>query len=142
MRKQLGLIAAMLALAGPAVAAQFDGVWAGTYECAQGTTPLELFISTAPDGAPAALFHFGDGSPALPEGCYAMRGEAHPGALAFTATGWLLRPDGYVTVNLLGSIDSGGAYTGWVDGPGCSTFALRRTGDAPVPAACQGTPMS
>jgi hypothetical protein len=142
MRKQLGLTMAMLALAGPAMAAPFDGVWAGTYICNQGTTPLELFISTPRGGAPAALFYFGDGSPTLPEGCFAMQGAAGPGSLAFTATGWLSRPLGYVTVDLLGSIGPDGTYTGWVGGPGCTTFSLRRIASAPVPPACQGTPVS
>jgi hypothetical protein len=142
MRKQVGLAVMAAALAGPAIAAPADGVWAGTYVCAQGVTPVELFISTPSGGAPAALFHFGDGSAERPEGCFAMQGTAHPGALAFTATYWMSRPFGYVSVNLLGSVGASGAYTGWVDGPGCTTFAMQRIGDAPVPAACQGTPVS
>jgi hypothetical protein len=142
MRKRVGLTAMLLALAGPTIAAPVDGVWTGTYVCAQGLTPVELFISTPRGGAPAALFHFGDGSIDRPEGCFAMQGAAKPGSLAFTATYWVSRPFGYVSVNLLGSIGKAETYTGWVDGPGCTTFAVQRVANAPVPAACQGTPVS
>jgi hypothetical protein len=144
MRKRWGLTAALLALAGPVAAAPLDGVWTGTYVCAQGVTALDLFIATRPGAAPSALFHFGDGSPARPEGCFAMQGAVNPGALAFTATHWLLRPDGYVTVNLLGSVGAGGVYAGWVDGPGCTSFTLQRRAAAPLPKACRdrGAPVS
>ena len=143
MRRLLGPAVAMLTLAGPAGAASIGGAWTGTHVCAQGVTTLDLFVSTPPGAAPAALFHFGDGSAARPEGCFAMQGSVNAGAVAFTATRWLLHPGGYVTVNLLGSIGAGG-YTGWVDGPGCTSFTLQRRVDAALPAACQerGAPVS
>jgi hypothetical protein len=133
--KRLG-VAALLALSGPALGGTLDGVWTGDYVCAQGDTRLELFVTTTPGGAPNALFHFGDGSPTRPEGCFAMEGAQVPGGLTFTATRWVLRPAGYVTVNLLGSV-AGARYAGWVAGPGCTSFSLTRQPLAPLPAACE-----
>ena len=126
----LGMVSASAALAaGP------DGLWTGTYVCAQGETPVELYVTTPPGGTTTALFHFGDGSAALPEGCFAMEASQTPEALVFTATGWRLRPPGYVTVNLLGSVAEG-HYTGMVAGPGCTSFSLTWHRLAPVPAVC------
>ena len=113
-----------------------DGVWTGTYLCAQGETPLELYVSTPPGSVPMALFHFGDGSPALPEGCFSMTGSASAQALVFTAHAWLLQPPGYVTVNLLGSVQQD-HYTGLVAGPGCTSFDLAWHPVAPPPPACR-----
>jgi hypothetical protein len=40
---------------------------------------------------------------------------------------WLLRPPGFVTVGLAGTLtDDGSVLTGAVAGQGCSTFSLRR----------------
>jgi hypothetical protein len=116
-------------------AAAPDGLWTGTYICSQGTTPLELYVTTAMVGTPTALFHFGDGSVDRPEGCFTMIGSQTSGALVFTAHGWVLRPPDYVTVNLLGSVTQG-HYTGWVAGPGCTTFNLTWHPVAPAPAVC------
>ncbi len=141
MRKLMGMIVAMLVLAGPAGAVGIDGTWSGTYVCGQGVTPLDLFVSTPPGGGPVALFHFGDGSAALPEGCFAMQGTIGAVEVAFTATHWLLHPGGYVTVNLLGAMGANG-YAGWVDGPGCTSFTLQRRDAAPLPAACRDAAVS
>ena len=127
-------IAIVMSSASVAMAAGPDGLWTGTYVCAQGETPLELYVTVPPGGAPTALFHFGDGSVGRPEGCFSMDGSQTAGALVFTAHGWLLRPPGYVTVNLLGSA-ADGRYTGWVAGPGCTTFNLTWHPIAPAPAA-------
>ena len=135
MWKRFGLAAAVM-WSGMAQAAVPDGVWSGSYVCAQGETPLELYVTTAPNGVPAALFHFGDGSAERPEGCFSMIGSQTPGALVFTAHAWLLRPPDYVTVNLLGSVAQT-RYTGWVSGPGCTSFVLTWHPIAPVPAACR-----
>ena len=136
MRKRIGMAAALAAWAGPASGAALDGVWGGHYTCAQGDTALELFISTAPDGKLDALFHFGDGSLSRPEGCFAMRGGIAPGGLSFTATRWITRPYGYVTVDLLGSVHAE-SYGGRVAGPGCTVFSLQRVPPVATPAVCQ-----
>ncbi len=142
MRKRVGTAAMLLALAGPAGAAGLDGTWSGSYVCVQGVTALDLFVSTSPAGVLVALFHFGDGSPARPEGCFAMQGAVSAGSVAFTATHWLLHPDGYVTVNLLGTVGADG-YAGWVAGPGCTSFTLqRRDAAVPLPAACRDLAVS
>ena len=72
-----------------------------------------------------------------------MQGTVSKGALSFTATHWLLRPSGYVTVNLLGSVGASG-YAGWVDGPGCTSFTVKRQAAVAIPAACRekGVPVS
>jgi hypothetical protein len=134
MWKSIG-IAVVMSSTSAAVAAGPDGLWTGTYVCAQGETPLELYVTTPAGGTPTALFHFGDGSADRPEGCFAMAGSQTPAAMVFTATDWRLRPPGYVTVNLLGSIAQG-HYTGMVAGPGCTSFDLTWHPIALVPTVC------
>ena len=119
-----------------AFAVPLEGVWAGTYVCAQGTTPAELYVQRAPTGALDARFHFGNGSPIRPEGCFAMIGGANPYSLNFTATHWFMQPYGYVPVNLTGAV-SGPVYEGSVLGPGCTAFQFTWHPPAPLPAACR-----
>ena len=71
-----------------ASAVPLEGTWTGVYNCAQGATPAELYIQRAPTGRLDARFHFGDGSPGRPVGCFAMLGAPDPNDLQFTATHW------------------------------------------------------
>ena len=118
-----------------ALAVPVEGVWAGTYVCAQGPTPAQLYIRRAPTGRLDARFHFGDGSPMRPEGCFAMIGDPNPYALTLQATHWFLRPFAYVSVDLTGAV-SGPVYEGSVIGPGCTAFQFTWHPMAPLPAAC------
>ncbi len=136
MRRRVPIIAAYLVLAGPAVAGALDGTWVGSYRCAQGVTPLSLFISTDDDGTPTAYFHFGAGSGNLPEGCFTMQGAVAKDRVSFTAGSWRTRPPGYVTVDLNGSV-TGQRYSGTVKGPGCGTFSVDRRDLTPIPAPCR-----
>jgi hypothetical protein len=139
------LLLAGLAVAAPAAAQEaLLGRWVGGYVCGQGETGLVLQVDRLPEGGAAALFHFWPppGNPAAAEGCFEMRAEAgkgDPGALSLRAGRWLLRPEGYLTVDLHGRIDASGTrFEGSVDGPGCGGFVLRRGGDAPrLPPSCR-----
>ncbi len=136
MRTQIGLLTAVLAVTSPALADPLEGLWRGNYTCMQGTTPLELFVSTDGDGAPNAYFHFGGGRSGLPEGCFTMHGTAAKDRLTLMAGEWRTRPTAYVTVDIAGAV-AGGRYQGKVTGPGCGTFSLIRQELSPIPAMCR-----
>ncbi len=118
-----------------ASAVPLEGTWTGVYNCAQGATPAELYIQRAPTGRLDARFHFGDGSPGRPVGCFAMLGAPDPNDLQFTATHWFARPLGYVWVNLVGIVH-GPVYAGSVLGPGCADFQFVWHPPAPLPDSC------
>ena len=136
MRKRAGMLAACLVAAGPATAGALDGTWVGSYRCAQGVTPLELFVSSDDDGTPTAYFHFGAGRSNLPEGCFTMQGSVAKGRVSFTAGSWRTQPLGYVTVDLNGAV-TGQRYSGTVTGPGCGTFSVERRDLTPIPTPCR-----
>ncbi len=117
------------------------GVWVGQYIRGQGTTALTLSITAA---RPRALFHFypAPSNNTVPEGCFEMEStfDADTGQIALKAGAWISRPEGYVTVDLEGRISAdGGAMTGTVTGPYCTTFELRRVAvSSPrAPGNCQ-----
>ena len=135
--KQAILAAAMLVGASATAAAvPLEGVWTGMYDCAQGATPGELYVQRAPTGRLDARFHFGDGSPMRPEGCFAMLGTPDPNELQFTATQWFLRPFGYVSVGLVGAVH-GPVYAGAVLGPDCTSFQFVWHPPSPLPPTCR-----
>ena len=134
--QRLGLVLAAILAAPNARANDLDGVWTGSYYCQQGPTTLDLFVTTTPAGTLLALFHFGDGGISRPEGCFAMRGALANGQMTFTAGKWLLRPYGYVGVDLSGTVH-GNTYAGLVAGPGCTAFTLTWGPPAPAPSACR-----
>ena len=124
-----------------------DGVWEGTYSCAQGNTGLSLFVSGQADGRLRTVFYFypTPDNPMVPVGCFGMSGtyDATTGEAHFTAGQWILRPPGFVTVDLAGTVDARlTRMSGDVDGPGCDTFSLRHVAAAsrPAPAACRPAP--
>ncbi|MEO1328142.1 MAG: hypothetical protein AAFW46_00605 [Pseudomonadota bacterium] len=140
----LGLALALalgVGAAGPAAgqeASDLSGVWRGRYDCNQGITGLTLTLApaAATDRGSSALqgrfiFYEAPNNPGVPTGCFEMRGAVGlDGRIELIAGAWLLRPDGYVTVDLSGAVSEGGAaISGDVIGPGCTRFALRR--DAP-----------
>jgi hypothetical protein len=133
------LVAWLAILAHPVRAADTpDGVWVGRYHCGQGETGLTLTIQTQATGGLRALFHFYavQTNPSVPEGCYTMSGTFDPvgKGIYFIAKDWLLRPDGYVTVDLSGRIAAtGDDMRGAVQYPTCGTFALYRVQTDPRP---------
>ncbi|MBM3620059.1 MAG: hypothetical protein FJX20_05155 [Alphaproteobacteria bacterium] len=113
------------------------GRWQGTYYCAQGLTGVTLTIR-GDDQRAEALFHFYpvQENPGVPVGCYTMLGHVDTASgtinLESDESHWILQPRGYVTVNFRGRF-SGGRHriVGRVEGPGCSTFTMRRVEEAP-----------
>ncbi len=139
-RAGFGMVIAIAALLAPIpalaasmkAAADWSGTWRGRYICAQGATGLTLTIRSSGEGLVTASFSFYP----LPEnglaasGEFGMRGTVSAedaDHLRLAARGWVKRPFGYVTVDLDGRYDGrSGEYAGTVDGPGCSSFVLRR----------------
>jgi hypothetical protein len=147
-RVMLAAVTAILAATGARAADGIAGAWEGEYDCNQGTTGLTLTVAPPAHGQMLTVFYFyssAEGGP-VPEGCYEMSGtyDAKTGAADFTARRWLLRPDGYVTVDLHGEVDSDAAtLDGVVDGPGCTEFHLHRSkAPRPLPPACQPRPVA
>jgi len=116
------------------------GDWQGDYFCAQGATGLTLTILPGSRERLDAIFRFSalPSNPRVPDGCFEMSGTFKDGAVSLTAGRWLLKPPGYVTVDLKGKATDG-AMGGTVAGPGCTTFSLHRVqsvGEG-VPAPCR-----
>jgi hypothetical protein len=135
-----------MALAGPARAEGVAGTWEGDYVCGQGRTGLTLLVGPGA-GTQRALFVFYPvaDNPDVPEGCFEMTGRFDPdtGEASFAAGAWVLQPEGYVTVDLLGTADKAVASIGGtVDGPGCEEFELHRVAAAsrPLPEGCRHVP--
>ena len=132
----------LAAMPRPAVAqAGLAGDWAGTYVCAQGSTGLNLRLSPVAEGGVAGVFHFHPlaSNPRAAEGCYEVSAPrpAKGEAVTIAAGRWLMRPDHYVTVDLVAELDEDGTLYGHVEGPGCGLFAARRASlPRPLPAAC------
>lgn len=138
-RAALALALLVAALPPAAAGERFAGFWAGSYVCAQGSTGLSLRLRAQGDGSVVGLFHFYPqaSNPQAAEGCYEVAGTPDGQGLELSAGRWLLRPENYVTVDLLGELDEDGTYFGHVEGPGCGLFALRRVArPVPPPAAC------
>jgi hypothetical protein len=120
------------ALSRPLVAAaDWTGVWRGTYVCARGVTGLFLTIKRSETDGLTAVFHFFAvrENPRVPTGEYDMTGTAGPqdNHLQLAPGAWIMQPPHYVTVGLDGTYDEAtGDYSGQVRGPGCGRFVLRR----------------
>jgi hypothetical protein len=131
------LIALLLtAMALPARADGITGDWVGDYDCAQGNTSLTLTLHQFEGGRLDGLFHFypRPGNPAAAAGCFTISGtfDSTSRSVTLTAGKWLLRPRGYVTVNLNGTADASlHILKGNVLGPRCGGFSLRLVSAAP-----------
>lgn len=128
----LALCADRPAVSRPLVAADdWTGVWRGTYVCYQGTTGLFLSIKRSGDDDVAAIFTFFavPENPGVPSGEFEMTGRPGPQSdhLELAPGMWIIRPPGYVTVELDGDYDeASGEFSGRVIAPGCTRFILRR----------------
>jgi hypothetical protein len=137
-----GVALVAIAIGTQAWAQDVSGAWTGTYRCAQGVTGLELSLRQDPGGDVDGLFHFfaAPANPGVPEGCYDLHGhlDAASGRITLRAGQWLLRPNGYIAVDLSGTLDPGGdRLAGRIDFPSCDKFTLHRTAKlATIPPAC------
>jgi len=98
--------------------------WHGAYTCAQGVTELWLRIVRVQDADVDAVFEFTH-APTGVNGSYRMHGEWDGKVVHFEAGDWMIRPDGYVTVDLEGGFTDPRTFRGRVHGPGCTTFVTK-----------------
>lgn len=132
------MIAAILALAlaGAAAWAQsvtmadVTGTWIGTYQCAQGSTALELDISGSEDAIVARFAFSADASnPGVPSGSFMMTGrfDAKTATLTLVQQRWVNQPPGYIMVDMVGQIAATDRiYRGRITTEGCEGFLLKR----------------
>ncbi len=135
MRKYLATALLVACSTTTAMAVPLEGVWTGVYTCNQLATNLELYVQRTPAGTLDARFHFGDGSPGHPVGCFAMTGVPQGDNLQLTPTHWFMRPYGFVWAALAGVID-GPVYSGTVLDPHCGGFQMVWHPPAPLPYGC------
>ena len=135
--------AALLSVLAPAALGEgIGGEWQGEYICAQGATGVRLAITPVDATHVRGVFSFSAlaANPRVPNGCFSMDGVLEGQAVTLTHDQWLLQPWMYVFVDLAGTLNAAGdRITGYVTGPGCSTFDVQRRAIAPgtTPAACQ-----
>ncbi|AKU96918.1 hypothetical protein AKJ09_03582 [Labilithrix luteola] len=102
--------------------------YVGHYWCAQGRTQLVLVIDDIEGDRVDVIFEFDfEGSPtaAPAEGSYSMRGtfDANTRTLRLKGDRWIDKVDGYVMVDLVGTVGPSGSISGNVVGvSGCTTF--------------------
>ncbi|MFI8106361.1 serine/threonine-protein kinase [Streptomyces sp. NPDC086023] len=114
--------------AGPGVV----GTWRGSYRCTQGLTRLDLTISGAGGTALKAVFAFSahPDNPTVPTGSFTMIGSYEDGRMVLRGDQWIVRPPGYLTVDLEAEVTGGSpsVINGTVaaDGSTCTTFAVER----------------
>ena len=131
----------VLAIAGARAEQGAEGVWVGRYACGQGETGMVLTIA-APPMRSLFYFHPVPDNPDVPEGCFEISGVHDPATrrISLTAGRWVVRPFGYVTVDLAGVISADGTgMSGTVLGPWCADFSVRRVAasEAPGSERCQ-----
>lgn len=117
MRHMLSSFAAVLAMLGQSAAQaegsapSLTGAWSGTYVCAQGRTGLTLTIDRQSGATFSGYFHFYPprDNPAAREGCFSVNGDVDvSGNVSVKAGRWITQPDGYVTVDLGGTLQGDG----------------------------------
>ncbi len=119
------------------------GEWTGKYVCKQGVTGMRLLV-TVMDGRVRAVAHFYPlpENRAPKEGCFAMSGsyDAATGRVILGGGNWIIRPAGYLVIDLAGTVDPAGtSFHGEVAGaPNCSIFSLTRAPSSrPMPSRCE-----
>jgi nucleoid-associated protein YgaU len=101
--------------------------WFGSYQCGGKTSTLSLRIKKSTGNTVSAIFDFKthDGT----AGSYNMSGTFIPAThrLALNAESWIHQPNGFVTVNLDGTVSPDNrAFAGRALAAGCTTFLVRR----------------
>jgi len=114
--------------ASPIAIAFADGqTWSGSYICVQGPTDVVLHITHVAGNVVEAVFDFT--VPNAPNGKYTMTGVYAPAArhLRLEPGAWIAHPTGYGPVPVDATVSADGrSYSGRMDAPGCSDFAVRR----------------
>jgi hypothetical protein len=116
-----------------AQAAAINGLWKGSYICAQGSTSLQLTITTAGsgDGVQATFNFYSTADNTVPTGSFAMRGTFSGGVLTLDGDHWIVQPPNYLMVGLTANVQGSkpASITGQVtNGVGCTTFSIQRDG--------------
>jgi hypothetical protein len=152
LRRLLHSLAVLLLLLAVAPSARGDdgisGTWQGEYICNQGVTGLTLTVAPSAGSEIHAVFRFYavPSNSSVPDGCFEMSGrfESETRKVTLTAGSWLLKPSGYVSVDLSGTVDADvSTMRGIVIGPACTNFTLRHVASGPrkAPVACHGDDM-
>ncbi|HEX7603029.1 MAG TPA: hypothetical protein VF316_15535 [Polyangiaceae bacterium] len=114
--------------ASPVAIAFADGqTWSGSYNCVQGPTDVVLHITRVTGNDVEAVFDFK--VPNAPNGKYRMTGAYAPAGrhLRLEPGAWIVHPQGYGPVPVDATVSADGkSYSGRIDSPGCSDFAVRR----------------
>jgi hypothetical protein len=127
------LAAAAPAHAQPADASALSGRWNGTYECAQGTTALELTLRGNAHGVVRGTFAFSAtaDNPGVPAGRYPVLGRLTGTSLVLRPVDAREMPTPYVPVGVQATVaPEDGQLAGLIEGPGCGIVTVRRTGAA------------
>lgn len=106
------------------------GKWSGEYECLQGKTGLTLNLVGHSSGLVEGTFLFYPGPNAsdAATGQYIVRGTYNSDKMLTLGPGaWIERPDGYIAVGLVGTIEAdyntiNGTVTHWY----CKSFHVNR----------------
>ncbi len=114
-------------------ATPLTGKYAGTYTCGQGLTGLALTLTGEESGKVTALFEFYpvEENPDVPFGSWEMIGAlSASGYIVLSATKWIDKPKGYITVDLAGvvTIDLQ-EISGEVTHDSCTTFKVLKQSD-------------
>jgi hypothetical protein len=108
--------------------------FAGTYHCAQGLTRMSILIDDVGSGsdritvqATFELSFTGDGDEEETAGSARLLGtfDVKTRQLHLKGDEWIEQPPGYALVNFRGQLKNGTAWSGIVEGPGCTTFETK-----------------
>jgi len=101
--------------------------WVGSFDCPEGRTELTLRVVDARGTKVRAIFDFHH-PPSDTSGQFLLAGEfdEHTGDMVFTPGAWIIHPDDYATLPLVGRVSRDGThYAGRIPVPGCGGFRLR-----------------
>jgi hypothetical protein len=99
----------------------------GAYDCPQGRTNLTLRVVDARGTRVRAIFDFYH-APSDTAGQFLLAGQfdEHTGGVVFTPGAWIIHPDAYVTVPMVGQVSRDGRhFAGRIPAAGCGGFRLR-----------------
>lgn len=100
--------------------------WVGAYDCAQGRTGLALRVIDVHGTHVRAIFDFHH-APTDVAGQYLLAGtfDEQTGKVVFVPGAWIIHPDNYVTVGMVGRVSRDGMrFEGSIPFPGCGGFRL------------------
>jgi hypothetical protein len=102
--------------------------WTGSYTCPQGLTNLTLHIGNVFGASIDAIFEF-DYVPGNTSGSYALTGsfDETTQQARFTPGAWISQPPGWISVGMLGTVQSGCAvYSGEITDDDCGSFTVQQ----------------